>query len=131
MLTITIDRELEEPVYEQVARQIRLLIASGSLRPGTKLPPVRRVAGDLSVNLNTIARAYRLLEDEGFLDIRRGAGVKVTAPSKEIDHSTRARLLQEIRTPLARLRQAGMSSSELLEIVRRELLAFDDGGREH
>ncbi|MBP88534.1 MAG: GntR family transcriptional regulator [Planctomycetaceae bacterium] len=127
MLTITIDRGLEESVYEQVARQIRLLIASAALPPGMTLPPVRRLAGDLGVNLNTIARAYRLLEGEGFLEIRKRAGVKVAAPAQKIDHSTRAKLLEEMRAPLARLRQAGVSTDELLGIIRRELLAFDDG----
>jgi GntR family transcriptional regulator len=128
MLTITIDRELEEPVYEQVACQIRLLIACGALLPGRMLPPVRQLAGDLGVNLNTIARAYRLLEGEGFLDIRNRAGVQVAAPRAEVDHSTRARRLEELRTALARLRQVGMSTEELLRIVRRELLTFEEGG---
>ena len=129
-LTITIDRGLGQPVYDQVADQIRLLIASGGLAPGASLPPVRRLAGELGVNLNTIARAYRLLEGEGFLDIRRRAGVKVAAPAAEVEHSTRAKLLEQVRIPLARLRQAGVSNDELLEIVRRELLAFDGGDRE-
>jgi DNA-binding transcriptional regulator YhcF (GntR family) len=130
MLTIAIDRGLEEPVYEQVARQIRLLIATGALPPGMTLPSVRQLAGDLSVNLNTIARAYRLLEGEGFLDIRQRAGVKVAAPAEKVEHSTRAKLLEELRAPLARLRQAGVSTDELLQIVRREFLTFDDGLRE-
>ena len=65
MLTITIDRVLEDPVYAQVAQQLRQSIASGALVPGTALPSVRRLAGDLGVNLNTIARAYRLLEEKG------------------------------------------------------------------
>ena len=101
----------------------------GSAGFGT-LPSVRRLAGDLSVNLNTIARAYRLLEGEGFLDIRQRAGVRVAAPAAKVEHSTRAKLLEEIRIALARLRQAGVSTDELLEVVRRELLAFDDGRKE-
>ena len=88
MLTITIDRGLEEPVYAQVAHQIRQLIASGSLVPGTTLPSVRRLAGDLGVNLNTIARAYRMLEEEGFLIIRGRSGAKVAAPAEEVEDST-------------------------------------------
>ena len=131
MLSITIDRRLEEPVYVQVARQIRLLIASGALPSGMTLPSVRQLSGDLSVNLNTVARAYRLLEGEGFLDIRKREGVKVAAPAVEVEHLTRAKLLEELRAPLARLRQAGVSSDELLGIVKRELLAFGDLGREN
>jgi DNA-binding transcriptional regulator YhcF (GntR family) len=125
MLTLTIDRGLEDPVYEQVADQVRQLVASGALSPGTALPSVRQLAGDLGVNLNTIARAYRLLESEGFLVIRDRAGVTVAAPAAEIEHSARARLLDEMRAILARLRQAGMTTEELLPVVRRELLAMD------
>ncbi|MFC1575519.1 GntR family transcriptional regulator [Gemmatimonadota bacterium] len=131
MLTVTIDRGLEEPVYAQVAHQVRHLIASGALPPGTTLPSVRRLAGDLGVNLNTIARAYRLLEGEGFLVIRGRSGVKVSAPAEEVEHSTQARLLEEMRTTLARLRQAGVTFDELVEIVGRELLALDDRGTEN
>jgi DNA-binding transcriptional regulator YhcF (GntR family) len=131
MLTLTIDRSLEDPVYEQVADQLRRLVASGALRPGTALPSVRQLAGDLGVNLNTIARAYRLLEGEGFLVIRDRAGVAVAAPAQEIEHSARAKLLDEMRATLARLRQAGMATEELLSVMRREVLAMDGGGKEN
>ena len=131
MLTLTIDRGLEDPVYEQVADQVRRLVASGALGPGTALPSVRQLAGDLGVNLNTIARAYRLLESEGFLVIRDRAGVTVAAPAEEIEHSARAKLLDEMRTTLARLRQAGMTTDDLMTIVQREVLAIDGGGKEN
>ena len=62
MVTLTIDRSLKDPVYEQVAGQIRQLVASGALVSGTMLPSVRQLARDLGVNLNTVARAYRLLK---------------------------------------------------------------------
>lgn len=131
MLTLTIDRGRDESVYEQVADQVRHLVASGALGPETPLPSVRQLAGDLGVNLNTIARAYRLLESEGFLVIRDRAGVTVAAPAAEIEHSARDRLLDEMRAILARLRQAGMTTEELLPVVRREVLAMDGGGKEN
>ena len=130
MLTITIDRNLKAPVYEQVANQTRRLIASGVLRPGLVLPSVRQLAVDLGVNLNTIARAYRLLETEGFLVIRDRAGVSVAAPAAEIEHFARSKLLDQLRTSLARLRQAGMTTEELLTIMRREVLALDGALKE-
>jgi len=130
MLTITIDRNLKAPVYEQVANQTRRLIASGVLRPGLVLPSVRQLAVDLGVNLNTIARAYRLLETEGFLVIRDRAGVAVAAPAAEIEHFARSKLLDQLRTSLARLRQAGMTTEELLTIMRREVLALDEALKE-
>ncbi len=131
MLTITIDRGLEEPVYAQVAHQVRRLIASGALCPGMTLPSVRQLAGDLGVNLNTIARAYRLLEGEGFLVIRGRSGVTVAPPAaEEVEHSALAKLMEQMRTTLARLRQAGVTTDDLLEVVRREILALDGRGTE-
>jgi GntR family transcriptional regulator len=131
MLTITIDRGHEEPVYEQVAVQVRRLVGSGALLPGTPLPSVRQLARDLGVNLNTVARAYRLLEGEGFLVIRDRAGVSVAAPAGKIEHSTRVKLLDQMRETIARLRQAGMETDELLSIVRREVLAMGGGDEEN
>ena len=124
MLTLAIDRQSEDPVSEQVADQVRQLVASGALDAGTALPSVRQLAGDVGVNLNTIARAYRVLENEGFLVIRDRAGVEVAAPAKKVDRSARPRLLDELRASLARLRQAGMTPEQLLRVVRREVVAL-------
>ena len=126
VLTLTIDRELPEAVYEQIARQVRRLVASGQLAAGTKLPSVRQLARDLGVNLNTIARAYRLLDSEGFLLIRERAGVEVAPPAARIARPTRAVLVQELREVLARMRQAGMEPELLHGIVAREIEALGD-----
>lgn len=131
MLTLTIDRGLEDPVYQQVADQVQRLVASGALVPGTALPSVRQLAGDLGVNLNTIARAYRLLEGEGFLVIRDRAGVAVAAPAEEIEPTARAKLLDQMRATLARLRQAGMTTEELSLVMHRQVLAMDGSGKEN
>jgi GntR family transcriptional regulator len=130
MLTITIDRTLDEPVYEQVAHQIRRLISEGALAPGAALPSVRRLAGDLGVNLNTIARAYRLLAGEGFLEILHRAGARVAAPAQEVEDSTREKLVEDLRAALARLRQAGVTKLGLVEIFEQELRKLDVGGTE-
>ena len=125
MLTITIDRELGDAVYVQVASQMRRLIASGAISPGTPIPSVRQLSRDLGVSLNTIARAYRMLEEEGFLVIRDRAGVTVAAPAEEIGDSARLALLDELRTILARLQQAGIANDELLRTLQREVGALD------
>lgn len=125
MLSITIDQGLDDPVYEQVAHQIRDLVASGALQPGTPLPAVRRLAGDLGVNLNTVARAYRLLEAEGFLVIRSRAGAVVAAPAAGIKTDDHERLLGQMRAVLAKLRQAGMPTDELLREMQLEIKALD------
>ena len=129
MNTITIDRDQGDAVYTQVAQQLRQLIASGALATGTAIPSVRQLARDLGVSLNTVARAYRLLEAEGFLLIRDRSGVTVSAPAQEIPDEARSELVGDLRTILARLRQAGMDGDELLRVVQEEVEVLDGGAR--
>src|SRR5216684_5499249 len=86
---ITIDEADRRPIYRQVADEIKSLIARGELDEGVALPPVRQVATDLGVNLNTIAAAYRELQKEGLLKVRHGAGAVVTSggtrPKKNVE----------------------------------------------
>ena len=125
MEPITIDRGLDRPVYAQIADQLRRLVAAGELKPGAPLPAVRRLAGDLGVNLNTVARAYRVLETEGFLSIRGRGGAVVARPAASIPSQDRLELLEQLRVVLARLKQAGMSTDQLSEIMRREIGALE------
>jgi DNA-binding transcriptional regulator YhcF (GntR family) len=122
--TVLIDWSSAEPVYAQIARQIRSRIASGDLAPGLMLPPVRVLASDLGVNLNTVARAYWLLEEEGFLSIRSRSGAEVTAPSRSADPATVARLRQQLAATLSRMRQAGLTLAEVRQQAERELAAL-------
>lgn len=131
MDTITIDRDLGDAVYAQVAQQLRHLIASGALPPGTAIPSVRQLARDLGVSLNTVARAYRLLEGEGFLLIRDRAGVTVSAPAKTMNSQARTELVGDLRRVLAKLRQAGMAGDDLLEVAREEIQALEGGGSQN
>jgi GntR family transcriptional regulator len=124
MIILSIDRESKKSVYEQVASQVRQLVASGALVPGATLPSVRQLAGDLGVNLNTVARAYRLLKAEGFLTIRDRAGVTVSAPAGTIEHSDQAKLLDQLRVTLAQLRQAGIAPDDLLRAVQCDVKAM-------
>ena len=124
---LTVDPALPEPVYEQIARQIRSRIASGALPAGTLLPPVRTLASDLGYNLNTVARAYRTLEEEGFVRIRERSGAEVAAPPRAPVAGARERLRQELGAVLARLRQAGIEADEIRRIVDRQLASLRGG----
>jgi len=127
---VTIDRDSGETVYGQIARQIRTQAASGTLAPGTVLPPVRRLASDLGVNLNTVARAYRQLEDEGFVRITGRSRAEVIAPSGAARPGERRRLREALRHLLARMRQAGLSIGQLEEVALREIRELGGQGRE-
>ena len=124
---LTVDPAIAEPVYEQIARQIRACIASGKLAPGAPLPPVRTLASDLGYNLNTVARAYRLLEEEGFVRIRERSGVEVAAPASTPAAGASEALRQDLRSVLARLRQSGVEPEEIRRIVGREIADLGGG----
>jgi GntR family transcriptional regulator len=123
-IVLMMDRESEEPAYRQVARQIREMIAYGRLPAGRRLPPVRTLASDLGVNLNTVARAYRALEEEGFVLIRGRSKVEVAAPrEREAQEPARApdQLLEGLRGILARLLQSGLKADEVVRVVVAEI----------
>lgn len=119
------DWNSDEPVYTQIARQIRTRIASGELPAGGALPPVRTLASDLGINLNTVARAYRALEEEGFVRIRDRAGAIVAPPAPSVDESALAGLDEELNVVLARMRQAGLNVADLRRRLERRLAGLD------
>jgi GntR family transcriptional regulator len=116
---ITIDDRDKRPLYQQVVDEIKALIAAGELPEGSSLPPVRQVAADLGVNLNTIAYAYRELRKQGLVKIRHGAGAVVT--SRLISDSTEEQLRGQLATALTHLALAGLKLSEVRVLVDSEL----------
>lgn len=82
MAVITIDSRDARPIYAQIEHALRAAIASGRLRVGDRLPTVRELAVELSVNANTVARVYTDLERAGVLETRRGVGSFVAASSE-------------------------------------------------
>lgn len=120
-LVIVVDRDRSEAAYEQIAAQIRTAIATGALEAGTILPGVRSLAADLGVNFNTVARAYRLLEEQGFVQIRDRSGVEVVTPARQASRETRADLERQLWELLTRMRQAGLAPSELRRLLNSGL----------
>jgi len=116
---ITIDEDDKRPVYRQVAEEIKALIASRELREGVVLPPVRQVAADLGVNLNTIAAAYRELQKEGLLTVKHGSGAVVNTASAQTRKGVDAR--KPLRAALAQMVLAGFSRPEILAAVDEEI----------
>ena len=116
---ITIDETDRRPFYRQVVDEIKALIARGELREGSSLPPVRQVASDLGVNLNTIAFAYRTLQAEGLIKVRHGAGAIVT--SRVLGEQASERLRSQLRTALTHMILGGLKRSEIKALVEEEL----------
>jgi len=116
---LTVDANDKRPLYRQVVDGVKALIARGLLREGMTLPSVRQVAGDLGVNLNTIAVAYRELQQEGFLTVRHGAGALVASRrSREVETDE---LRKPLRTALTQLVLGGLNDREIVAMVRQEL----------
>lgn len=116
---ITIDEKDRRPLYQQVADEIKGLIAAGELLEGSSLPPVRQVAADLGVNLNTVAFAYRRLQKEGLIKIRHGSGALVSSRSsgRKADDQVQAQL----RAALTDLILAGLTKPEIKTLVNEML----------
>jgi GntR family transcriptional regulator len=116
---ITIDERDPRPMYQQVVDEVKALIVRGELEEGTSLPPVRQVAADLGVNLNTIAFAYRQLQKAGLIKVRHGAGAVVTARVVTQDHDER--LHPKLMAALTDLILSGLTRAEVMAVVNKEL----------
>lgn len=115
-----IDAKSGVPFYRQIIEQAKFAIARGDLQPGDRLPTVRQLAVDLSVNPNTVVRAYRELEIEGAFNTQQGSGTFVGDHSPDIDELERQRMLAQILTDmLARASAYGFSLDDLLEGLRQ------------
>ena len=108
------------PIYLQIVNQIRYLVASGRLTSGEQLPPVRKLAEQLLVNPNTVARAYRELESARVLSSRQGAGVYVSDAGSPLNRRERNKIINErIDILLAESRQMNIDIEEVVKLLRQ------------
>jgi GntR family transcriptional regulator len=116
----SIDTKSGVPFYRQIIEQVKFAIAHGRLKPGEQLPTVRQLAVDLSLNPNTVIRAYRELEIENVLDTQQGSGTYVSQKRPEIDRLERQRMLDQILTDLlARASSYGFRVEDVLDGLRQ------------
>jgi GntR family transcriptional regulator len=119
-MEFSIDIKSGVPFYRQIIEQIKFGIASGELDSGDRLPTVRQLAVDLSINPNTVIRAYRELEIAGVLNTQQGSGTFVGNEKPEIDRLEKQRMLDQILTELlARASNYGLTLDEVLEGLRQ------------
>ncbi len=119
-MVFSIDAKSGVPLYRQIIEQVKFAIARGDLEPGDQLPTVRQLAVDISINPNTVIRAYRELEIEGLLATQQGSGTFVSENQPEIDAVEQQRMLDQIITELmARASGYGFSLDEVLEGLRQ------------
>jgi GntR family transcriptional regulator len=120
VLMFATDLKSGVPLYRQIIEQVKFGIARGNLAPGDQLPTVRQLAVDLSINPNTVIRAYRELEIEGILETHQGSGTFIGTRKPEIDPLEKQRMLSQILTDLlARASSYGLTLDDVLEGLRR------------
>lgn len=124
---LTINTQDRRPIYQQVADGIRTMIAAGQLAEGQALPPVRQLAADLGVNLNTIAAAYRDLQNDGLIVVKHGSGA--TVASRTASHHGENELRGTLRNALTQMVLSGMQRGQILNIVNDELRGLLKGAR--
>jgi GntR family transcriptional regulator len=104
------------PVYRQLIDQVLVAIASGQLNSGDQLPTVRQLAVDLSINPNTVVRAYKELEIRGMLTTQQGTGTFITPKKVKIDDAQRQRRLsQMVGEFVARVSAEGYTVEDIME----------------
>ena len=113
---ISLNYRDSRPIYEQIKDGLKKLIVSGAMAPDEKLPSVRALATQLSINPNTIQRAYNELENEGFIYSIPGKGSFASA-TVDSSESKKRELEDKIREMAAELRYLGVSEEELLALV--------------
>jgi GntR family transcriptional regulator len=128
-MDIQLDFRSGQPIYLQLVEQIRRLIASGELKPGDQLPTVRQLATDLRINFNTVARAYRLLDEAGLISTQHGRGTYIwEAPSEETTRQLRLQALEELTARyLSETARLGFSYAEVSATVEQRIAEWKNG----
>ena len=125
-LILQIDFRSGLPIYIQIVNQIQAQIASGILKPGDQLPTVRALAEELRVNFNTVARAYRILDEARIISTQQGRGTYITEiPSPKVKDKLRKEALEALtQRYIAEAIRLDFSKDEISEIVKDELKAW-------
>ena len=116
---IAINYRDPRPIYEQIQSELRRLMLTGALPPGSRLPSVRELAGQLAINPNTIQRAYRELESDGYILSVAGKGSFVAQVDK-LAEQQKKQAVEAFQAAALRLRALGLSGAELAALLAQE-----------
>ena len=125
-MDITINVTDGVPIYRQIVNQVKYLVASGLLRAGEELPPIRTLALQLKVTPNTIVKAYDELETAGVVHKRQGSGTYVSDARPRMANRERHRIIeQRIDALLAEAHQLNVTTDDILRMIRERRAAMD------
>jgi GntR family transcriptional regulator len=109
------------PIYVQLMEQIKHAVETGAVRTGEQLPTIRKVAEELAMNPNTVARAYRELEREGVIEVRHGSGAYVAEVETGPKSTAIAEASKGLRTAIEAGATLGLTEPELRRVFEQEL----------
>lgn len=129
-MLIKIDPGGFRPIYEQIKTEMRRLAAVGAVKPNEPLPSIRDLAADLVINPNTIARAYRELEQEGLIYTQKGRGSFLTARrAQDRDRALEACVNKTLDEAIGEVRRFGLGAAEIRKRFEERLRRAEDQGR--
>lgn len=130
MLNFELDFRSRIPIYNQVVEHIHQMVLRGELKPGDQLPTVRSLALDLRVNFNTIARAYRMLDEAGIISTQQGRGTYILSlPPPEMAEELRRKSLRSLtHQALLDASRLGAGPDEILEILQEQIANWKQTG---
>lgn len=128
-IKIELDFRSGLPIYVQIMEQIRNLVAKGELQVGDQLPTVRQLATELRINWNTVARAYKLLDEAGLISTQQGRGTYIwEAPSEQVTAQLRQQALEGLtRRYLAEAARLGCSPEQVNAALEQSLTTWKAG----
>lgn len=124
MIVISISLASDVPIHDQLVAEFRRLIAAGAIGSGDELPPVRQLAADLGINLNTVARAYRDLTNAGLLSTSRGRGTVVVSDTERPTGEpaqVRRRIELSISSALSDAKLAGLTRDQAMHVINDQV----------
>lgn len=125
---IRLDFRSGVPIYVQIVDQIKAQVTGGALQPGDQLPTVRALATDLRINFNTVARAYRILDEARIISTQQGRGTYITEipPPKVTERLRRESLEGLTRRFVGEARRLGFTQQEIRQMVSNQLKSWKE-----
>lgn len=127
IIVILIDYKDRRPIYEQVIEKFQQMILCGALEPDSAMPSVRSLAMELSLNPNTIQRAYQELERQGYIYTLKGKGSFVSNSMKAADHK-RKEIQEELEKSISNAFLAGITEDELCDMIEMSIEKMKNKG---
>jgi len=130
-LILQIDIRSGLPIYTQIVNQVQAQVVSGILKPGDQLPTVRALAEEMRVNFNTVARAYRILDEERIISTQQGRGTYITEiPPPKVSERLRRESLEALtQRYISEAVRLEFSKSEIRQMVSDQLKTWNESNK--